>query len=761
MEQKQVIVKKLLIHQKIYRFFPFLLLVALVKYNRISLLFWLFLWAIVSGNLFSGYGLFNLFLYPEYLGRVDFTSHAILGFSIGGFIMAFNMTGYILHGAKFPLIATLNKPFLKYCLNNFILPAAFVVYYTVSAYNYQINNELDGVIEVLIRLSGFYLGMFVFIILTLTYFFGTNLSLEKIMGLSLKSQPVKADKKVKTMSDLFSKNENWYAVFGRKGKFRVHTYLTWPLKVAPARDSRHYDAETLKAVFSQNHINASLFEIVTVVSIVFFSLLRETPVFQLPAAASITLLLTVILMFAGAVYSWLKDWSLPFFIVLLLLYNFVSSHPDYSFKSYAYGLKYSGEKADYRPSKIAEFALDSASNKRELDSAREMLMKRISKLTSETGKKPKLVFINCSGGGLRATMWTYRIMQHLDSTINGRLLNYTPLISGSSGGMWGAAYYRELYRQSLVNESINPQDSIYLERIGGEVLNNIALSFALHDWLIRTRKFNYAGESYTKDRGLAFERKFSLNTSGILDKRMSDYTAQEANAEIPQFILSPTIANDGKRLLISSLPVSYLTSPQYINHLRTDIPVESVDYRRLFARQNPDSLRFLSALRMSSTFFYVLPNVSVPTEPSIEVLDAGIRDNSGMLNTLRFLNAHCDLINEHTSGVVVIQIHDKYKKSEYSVGFGRSFLRTFSAPLKAVYGNYLNIQHYSQDEILSHTALRINSMDVVRFKLLTEEEDEISLSWRLTKKEKNRIKEAVYRTDNKVSAEIVKELVLR
>lgn len=732
-----------------------------MKYNRISLLLWLFLWGIVSGNLFSGYGLYNLFLYPEYLGRVDFTSHAILGFSIGGLIMAFNMTGYILHGTKFPVIATLNKPFLKYCLNNFILPAAFVFYYTAAAYNYQIKSELDSVFEVMIRLSGFYLGMFVFIILTLTYFFGTNVNLEKIMGLRLKSEPEKSAKKVKTMSDLFSKNENWYAVFGRKGKFRVHTYLTWPLKIAPARDSRHYDAETLKAVFSQNQINASLFELVTIVSIVFFSLLRETPVFQLPAAASITLLLTVILMFAGAVYSWLKDWSLPFFIVLLLLYNFISSHPDYSFKSYAYGLKYSGEKADYRPSKIAEFALDTVSNKRELDNAREILMKRISKLKSETGKKPKLVFINCSGGGLRATMWTYRVMQHLDSTINGKLLNYTPLISGSSGGMWGAAYYRELHRQSLVNENVIPRDSIYLERIGSEVLNNVALSFALHDWLIRTRKFNYAGESYTKDRGLAFERKFSLNTLGVLDKKMSDYAKQEANADIPQFILSPTIANDGKRLLISSLPVSYLTSPHYTNHLRTDITVESVDYRKLLDKQNPDSLRFLSALRMSSTFFYVLPNVTLPTEPSVEVLDAGIRDNSGMFNTIRFLNAHADLLNEHTSGVVVIQIHDKYKKTKYAVSRGRSFLRTLSAPLNAVYGNYLNIQNYTQDEILSHTASRINAMDVVRFELMTEEEDDISLSWRLTKKEKNRIKKAVYRTDNKVSAEIVKELILR
>lgn len=743
----------------IFRFFPLLLLLALAKHNRISLFFWLVLWLIVSGNLFSGYGLYNLFLYPEYLGRIDFTSHAILGFSVGGVIMAFNMTGYILHGSKFPIIATLNRPFLKYCLNNFILPLAFVVYYTVLAAQYQIKSELDDVFDVVVRMLGFYLGMFIFISLTLTYFFRTNLSLRKLTGLKPEQSRGRKRKNPKTMTDLFSAKSGGEYVMSRRGKFRVHFYLSWPIKIKPARDSRHYDADTLRAVFSQNHVNASLFEVVTIVSIVFFSFMRETPVFQLPAAASITLLFTVILMFAGAVYSWLKDASLLFFIALLFLYNFISSHPEYSFKSYAYGLRYSGEKADYNSREVLKFATDTGQIEREIKTGNEILRRRVSAVEDEPNKKPKLVFINCSGGGLRASMWTYRVLQHLDSCLNNRLLDYTVLMSGSSGGMWGAAYYREMYRQSKVNSSINPGDSIYLERIGSEVLNNVALSFTLHDWLIRTRTFDYAGESYTKDRGYSFERKFSENTTGVLDKQMFEYRKQEEAAEIPQMILSPTIANDGRRLLISSLPVSYLSAPHYTNHLRTDTDVESIDYRRLLENQNPDSLSFLSALRMSSTFFYVLPNVTLPTNPSVEVLDAGIRDNSGILNTIRFLNAHKDFINERTSGVVIIQIHDRYKKVPRTGAYERSFLRTLSAPLSAVYGNYLNIQHFSQDEILSHTALNIESIDVLRFELMTEEEEDISLSWRLTNKEKNRIKKAVYRDENELSSKILKELM--
>ena len=40
-------------------------------------------------------------------------------------------------------------------------------------------------------------------------------------------------------------------------------------------------------------------------------------------------------------------------------------------------------------------------------------------------------------------------LQRIDSLMNGRLMQQTVLINGASGGMLGAAYYRELYLQKL------------------------------------------------------------------------------------------------------------------------------------------------------------------------------------------------------------------------------------------------------------------------------------------------------------------------
>ncbi|MDV7399199.1 hypothetical protein RZS08_47755, partial [Arthrospira platensis SPKY1] len=100
--------------RRIIYFFPLQLLVLHVKKNHMLLLCWLLLFLYVTGSLGVKYGIPNLFLYPEYFGRVGFFSHAIVGFALGGFIIAFNLYSYTMHGYRFPFIATLARPFLKF-----------------------------------------------------------------------------------------------------------------------------------------------------------------------------------------------------------------------------------------------------------------------------------------------------------------------------------------------------------------------------------------------------------------------------------------------------------------------------------------------------------------------------------------------------------------------------------------------------------------------------------------------------------------------
>ena len=67
-------------------------------------------------------------------------------------------------------------------------------------------------------------------------------------------------------------------------------------------------------------------------------------------------------------------------------------------------------------------------------------------------KKQKMVFLCVSGGGQRAALWTVNSLLKADSMLEGTLLDQSFLITGASGGAIGAAYYRELDRQGLINE---------------------------------------------------------------------------------------------------------------------------------------------------------------------------------------------------------------------------------------------------------------------------------------------------------------------
>lgn len=725
-------------------FFPFQLVLVHLKSNHLLLLFWLFIWGLISKTILSKYGGYNLFLYPEYLGNVDFISHFILGFAFGGFVIAFNIASYVLNGSKFPILATLSKPFAKYCLNNFLIPAIFFLLYFKEMYLFQKYHELESGMRILNNIAGMCFGIFTFLFITFTYFFTTNKSLRKIFG----DVKVKKEKNpVRPVRSVFTKKERWYSFLTRKAEWKVITYMSHPFKINLARDISHYDKKMLQTVFAQNHLNASIFEILVILTIIFFSVSRETPIFELPAAASVMLIATVILMLSSAIYSWLKGWATIVFIMVFMGYNYLTQLPKFSFKSFAYGMNYSSERPEYSNARIA--SINNEEEIMEEDKSLHLdILEKWKKKQPE--RKPKLLLINASGGGLRASVWTAEVLQHLDSLIGGELMDRTHLITGSSGGLLGAAYYRELYLKSVFQgEKVNRYAPKYIENISKDLLNPVFVSLSLHDWAYGLKNFTYGGYSYRKDRGYAFEQQFIENTNCFHDKKLGDYFAEEIHAEIPLLLMAPTISNDGRRLNISSVPISFLDHYSPLDE-KFNFHHESVEFRRLFKGGQADSLRFLTALRMSATFFYVLPSIELPTQPEIEIMDAGIRDNMGAINTLRYIQTFKNWIKENTSGVVVLQIRDGGKEIKIDKKANKSLLSSLVRPIEGVYGNYLSIQEYGQDEIFRFLSSDLKELITVEnIELTRTTDDYISLSWHLTKREKDRITKSLEATNNK------------
>ncbi len=744
-------------------FFPIQLLLLHLKKNHLLLLAWLVLFAYVTESLGVKYGVPYLFLFPEYFGRVDFFSHLITGFALGGFITAFNLYSYAMHGYRFPFIATIARPFLKFNVNNAFIPALFILTYLWCAARFQYTQELVPLPRVALHLLGFLVGVLAFLGIALLYFTRTNTDIVKLSGKSAEeyrpeeplmdilgpqheAPPKRPHERRKAM--------RWLHRQQRTEKWRVETYLTPRLRIMLARSSAHYDQELLRDVLWQNHINGSIFEVVLVLTFILLGAFNNVALFAIPAGASAFLLFTVVLMLVSALFSWLHGWTGAVILLAVVSLNLLSQRTErFLYDTHAYGLDYEHPPATYDRNTITAMANDTALAARD---ARAMLAtlerwKANNLRFADASGKPKMVIINTSGGGLRSMLWTYRGLQVADSMLDGTLMERTALMTGSSGGIIGAAYFRQIQQYDQDKGTSDRFSHAVLDEISGDVLNPVAFSFVTNDMFIRYRSVRDGNRRYTLDRAAAFERRLNANTRGMLDVRLGEMAQAEREARTPMLVVSPTSINDGRRLVIAAQDASYLTSitPSASVHLQSQ--AEAIEFRRLFAAHGPDSLKLSSALRMSASFPYITPITTLPSQPPMRVMDAGVRDNYGYRVTLAWLATFQDWIEANTSGVVVLQLRDTQKQLEVHPSSGSLMGRVLD-PIGSVYDNFVRAQDQDYDLMLHLFDPTGNApLEVIDVQLWHDRSERISLSWHLTRVERERVLRSVHGTGNRMA----------
>jgi hypothetical protein len=721
-------------------FFPVQLLFVHLKKNLQLLLFWLLLFLIIFNQFGLKYGVPYLFLAPEYLGKLNFWSYLIVGFALGGFIIAFNISSYIMNGFRFPFLATLSKPFLKYSINNSLIPLAFIVSYLVITFRFLHHYEVFSYSEIIFRLMGFLIGCITFVLFSMIYFLATNKSFEKLFGAEV-AKVVSSDSETAepAMLLLNRKKQAWYNRSQFEKTWRVDSYLSGRFKFKYTRSFAHYDQHMLSQVFRQNHINASFFELLVIFSILVLGLFKENPVFVIPAGATVILILTMLIMITSAIRSWIRGWTVVLIIGLLLGINQLSKHYDFYYENRAYGLNY--EKKNPYPEKLEFISKEQAAKDRQLTVN---MLENWKVKNQTTNKKPKALFISASGGGARAALWSFLALQHLDSISKGELMKHCIMVTGSSGGMIGSAFFRELKWQEQT-QGLNPYAAQYGKNLSQDILNPISFTLAVNDILIRTQKFDYEDQSYWKDRGYIFEKVLIDHCGGFFEKKLLDYQEPEQSASIPQFIFTPSIVNDGRRLLISTLPLSFLMETRDGNRS------ENLDYLSYFKENDPLSIRFSSILRMNSSFPYIMPTVSMPTKPDIEIFDSGLRDNYGIKTSLRYIFELKDWLEKNTSGIVILQIRDGLKGAQLkSKTTNRSMFSELLSPFGSLYGNWFEVQDYNNDELLNYAqSWYSGEVDIINYQLNKSADNYISLSWHLTSKEKEQIQRSISINSNR------------
>lgn len=721
----------------IYRFLPVQLFLLHFRKYQLLLFFWVLLTLIITGNFAAHFGAASLFLAPEYNGRINFLSMLLLGGAMGMFIMSWHITTFIIHSKRIPFIGAARQAYLKYCINNSLMPLAFLIFYSIVAIRFQWFDERAAMGKIIRMQIGFYLGVLFVILISFLYFFRVGRDLLKSV-LSKITNPG-AIKEIIPYDELDAEFD----------MIQADTYLGKNLQIERIEHLDQYGTRLLGTILRRHHRNAIAATIFAIILLLILGIYTSRPALRIPAGAGFLILFSVMMSVVGAFKYLTKSWEMIGWIFFAMILSWMVKKQLFDLRSVAYGMNYHSTS----PPPVYDYQhVKELFTPKLYEHDRQLGLKRLEKWKAlhDTGSKPPLVILSVSGGGSRSAYWTFRSLQYADSVCSGKLFKNCVLITGASGGMMGAAYWRTIHEEANAGRIPDAYAARFQENIGKDLLNAIIFSMASVDLISPFNKINVAGYRYSKDRGFALEQEYIRNTEGLLNKRLGDFSAAEASGRIPAMIINGTIVNDGRQLMMAAQPVSYLAQPAYALKDRITPPIDAIDFAAFFKDQDPYNLRIATALRMNATFPYVLPVVKLPSRPAMNIMDAGMRDNFGLEIASRYLFVFRDWIKANTREVVWLEIRDTREYEVFPSSEQENIGSMLADPLFVIHNKWEPFQSYNQSYIKDYAPSFLDGkMRFLTLQYIPAKKDKVaSLNFHLTRQEKEDLYKAIYNPYN-------------
>jgi Ca2+/Na+ antiporter len=611
----------------ITRFYPLQLPFFQLRRHPFLMAVWGIFWAMGLGFIGRGVGVEMIFLSPgEGLPNPAWGAFA-WGIAYGIFTTAYHLSTFLLdaHHAGFLLHSRRNFIFL-YALNNSLLPLAFLFFY-LARYNKLHLDSPTLQTEILALLAGTALIW----TLSLLYFSRWKLSLRALKSLIGATLPSQKTQEPPLTSGL------WLLSGGE----RVGYYLTIPEGIVPVVRRIPHQAilRLMEGILTRGHLAALILEVIFIGLVFVWGYIQAKTDLYLPASVVVLIMGAITLMMMGALDYWLKRVGMGFLVFLALLSLLVwKIFHEASQASPAFGLSYEQIWAYQPPTWTsavqAQITSDSAS-------FAQVLQKRLAR---QNTPKPVFIWVTVSGGGWRSAYWTFLNLHLLDSLSGGRFYQSLAGITGASGGLIGATFWRELH---LFHPHRAPS-LLEAERLTQDLLNPLFSTGLLG--LLSPNTYwedTLTHITYPKGRDYAFETRLLRNTQAFHHHRLKDYAPYEESGQTPLIIFTPACLTNSLQLLISPLPLSFLCW--------ADQKPIAIELRQIVPA---DDLWITSALRMNAAFPFILPAVRLPTNPPLDIIDAGAIDNLGQSLTLRLLWKQRSLLASTASKIIWIEIRD-------------------------------------------------------------------------------------------------------
>ena len=279
-----------------YYSFPIQLLFLHLRKYQVLLLFWFIMFSVVNGTLMKSYGADSLFLSPEYMGSVNPFAASIVGITVGMFIMSWNITTFILFSRHFRFLAATTNPFLKYCINNAIIPLLFLLFYGFKAFEFERYKELVPLTDFFLLVFGFITGIILLLSISFIYFFRADRSILRRM------MPVISNPK-SYITDL----NPIYSEYKSSSPVKTEWYFESPFRLRPTRNVAHYTRQFIDSIFKRHHLAAIFSVFAAFLFLIIVGFFLEYSFFQIPAAASITIFFSILIGVAGAFSYFLES----------------------------------------------------------------------------------------------------------------------------------------------------------------------------------------------------------------------------------------------------------------------------------------------------------------------------------------------------------------------------------------------------------------------------------------------------------------------
>ncbi len=713
---------------RIKNFLPaFIVSQAFTKHWLITLI-WFTPLIITALNMGSIFGIPLLFYEPEYLGSTGFLSYFILGSSFSWASFMWMLVLFLSCSRDLPFLAAFRFPLVVFLINASFLPIAQFLLWCILLINFHIQHNYS-ITTTIKATAGFTTGFILMALLILLYLIQRTPELWKAYASKILHPAPPQKPRTITITD--HEHESFLLISTR-------------LRLRRTRIPSKEAAEIWTIFLRRQHISVLLLFLLSYLFLMGLGWVSILPFFRLPSSSIIYVLTGMTIAIGGAIQFWFGKLAWLIILVLSLTLAFLTS--NWKIKSRFSGIPY--EKY---------VLIDSLNfhNKTIINSSKNHMFKTLKRWYAKQRaryptRKPTLVLVCVSGGGLRSALWTFTILQRLDSSLNGEFMHHTFLITGASGGMLGATLYRELWYRHQKNSLLDPHNPAYREWISKDLLNPVVSAWVLHDILF---PFPFPKwRNVPVDRGILFELALIENTEGLLRKTLADYKLPEENAQIPMIVFSPVIASTGQLLLISTHSLAYthtLAIPP-----STSLLPHTIDFLFLLGDSGLN-LTITSALRASASFPLIMPSMHLPTHPPLLTTDAGVRDNYGVEPALLILYPFLDWINRRLDKVIIILIRDLA-----FVETGENKPTTLYHRLRSSFLGMIAIQDHKLKLLLAlWQKLLKDKLITVPFIYKEITAKRASLSWHLTNYEKNDILNAAYRKDIEESIRKVKQLL--